>query len=341
VDRREFLQSMGKVTAALLAAMSAESVDIVRHLEASDLGRGTLAQLDGTIERLGREYVYRPLPELMAEVRAWRLYVVRLLEGRHTLAQRRDLYALQGWLSSLLGSLAFDLGEESSVGAHYATALQLAGEAGHDGLAAWIYGEQAYNAIYAGQPERAVALARAGQELAPAGSVSAVRLLAWEAWGLARTGDAAGFEGAMGRAAQAFGRLTEPPGRTLFSFDPASFPFYGASSYVWLSQPRRAVEQAQRAIELLDAAPADWPGRRVNARLDLAGALVQLGEVEDACAAGSEALGIHASSRQDFNSVRRAIELRSALQPHRALPVVRELDERFDAVCGDPGTRFS
>src|SRR5207244_10941345 len=70
----------------------------------------------------------------------------------------------------------------------FRSALQLAGEAGHDGLAAWIYGEQAYNAIYAGQPERAVALARAGQELAPAGSVSAVRLLAWEAWGLARTG---------------------------------------------------------------------------------------------------------------------------------------------------------
>jgi len=72
----------------------------------------------------------------------------------------------------------------------------------------------------------------------------------------------------------------------------------------------------------------------VNARLDLAGALVQLGEVEDASAVASEALGIHASSRQDFNSVRRAIELRSALQPHRALPAVRELDERFHAVCG-------
>jgi hypothetical protein len=70
------------------------------------------------------------------------------------------------------------------------------------------------------------------------------------------------------------------------------YPYYGASCYVWLHQPRRAMEEAEQAIEMCDAAPADWPVAQVVARIDLANALVQLQDLESACALGMEALDV-------------------------------------------------
>jgi hypothetical protein len=191
-------------------------------------------------------------------------------------------------------------------------------------------------AIYTGQYRQAVDFARSGQEVAPAGSASAVRLSWQEARGHARMGDAASFEQAVGRATEAFDRLPEQPEGGIFSFTAADFPYYGASCYVWVGQARHATEQAREAIALFDAAPADWPAARVIARTDLAMALLQLQQVEDACVVGGEALDTYATGRRSHNVVRRAAELRSALQAHRDLPVVRELDEHFHAVCGDP-----
>jgi len=100
------------------------------------------------------------------------------------------------------------------------------------------------------------------------------------------------------------------------------------------------VEQAEQAIKMFDAAPADWPDARVIARLDLAAALLQLQEVEDACAVGAEALGIYASGRRCF-AFRRAAELHSALKEHGNRPAVREFDEHFLTVCGDQQTSLS
>lgn len=180
-----------------------------------------------------------------------------------------------------------------------------------------------------------MAFAQAGQKLAPPGSVSTVRLLSLEARAHARVGDRPSFERAMGLATEAFDHLPEQSTGSIFSFSAPYFPYYGGSCYVWLHEPRRAVEQAERAIELCDAAAADWPVARVVARIDLATALVQLEQLEDACTVGTEALGIYASGRPIGPVVRRAAELRSALQRNQDLPAVRNFSERFHAVCSE------
>src|SRR5436309_279884 len=77
--------------------------------------------------------------------------------------------------------------------------------------------------------------------------------------GHADMGDAASFETAVGRATETFDREAEQPGRSIFTFSPVLFSYWGAGAHVSLGQPRRAIEQAQQAVELCDAAPADWP----------------------------------------------------------------------------------
>ncbi len=338
MDRRAFLQDAGKLTGALVATACLQSVELARSLEVSDVGPATLEQLDATVDRFRREYFSRSLPELMAEVQVWRQYVARLLEGRLTLSQRRHLYGAAGWLSCLLGSLSFDLGREQEAGAHQATAMHLAAEAGHDRLAACIGAERAFMAVSTGAPQQAVAVAQAGQKLAP-DSVVAVRLLTLEARGHARMGDCAGFELTMGRAIEAFERLPEPPSGGIYSFAVADFPYLTGRSWLWLSQARRAIEQSERAIRVFDATPVEWPEARVNARLNIAIAFAQLREVDDACAVGGEALDIYRADRRSFNVVRQAAELRSALQGQKDLPAVREFNERFEVVCGEARPR--
>ena len=338
MDRRAFLKDAGKLTGALMATACLHSVELDRSLEVSDVGPGTLEQLDRAVDRFGREYFSRPLPDLLAEVQIWRQYVARLLQGRHTLAQRRHLYGVAGWLSALLGSMAFDLGHESAARAHRATALHLATEADDGRLTAWVRGSQAAMAIYTGEFPQAVAFAMAGLEATPA-EVGAVRLYWQEARGSARMGDAAGFEHAVGRATATFDRLASEPDPGVFSFTAADFPYYGATCYVWLDQPRRAMDEAEQAIRVFDAAPADWPAARVVARLDLAMALLQLRQVEDACTVGGEALNLYGSGRRSHNIDLRAGELRTALQGSENLPSVRELNERFEVVCEEARPR--
>jgi hypothetical protein len=137
--RRKVLQAMGVVSGAMAASDYLESVELGRQAEASDVGPRTLEQLDHTVERFGLEYLRTPPVEMLEEARGVRQYVIELLGSRQTLTQKAHLYRVAGWLSVLLGQLAFDLGEHAIVAnGHCVAALQLAEEAGDIKLAAWV-----------------------------------------------------------------------------------------------------------------------------------------------------------------------------------------------------------
>lgn len=326
-DRRDALQAIG----ALLGASYVESLELARRTEASDLGPVTLSQLDEAVEQLGLDYLHTPPNELFEKAHAWRQYVTDLLQGRHTLSERRRLYAVAGWLSALLGHLSYDLGHSAAAETHCSVALQLAGEVGPAGLAGWVRGSQALFATFANRPDRAVDFAEAGHRLAPQGSAVAVRLLAQEGRARALGGDRRGAISAIGRAEDAFGKMLNPPSHSIYSFSAPYLPFYAGTSLLWLGQARRAQASAEQAIVLCDAAPQDWPVARVLARFDLASALVQQGELERACAVSAYALDL-ARQRLTEPVRRQTLILRAALEPYAALTAVRDLDERFRAL---------
>lgn len=323
-DRRQALQAIS----ALMSASYLESVEFTRRTEASDLGPATLQNLEEVVEQLGMDYLHTPPPQLFSEVHRWRQYVNRLLQGRHTLAQRRQLYAVAGWLSALLGHLCYDLGHREAAETHCSTALHLAGEVGQAELTGWVRGSQALFATFSERPEQAVALAQAGQRVAPPDSAVAVRLLAQEGRAHARSGDREAAVAAIGLAEDTFARMVDQPTHSIFSFSAPYLPFYAGTCFLWLGQARLTQAHAERAISLCDLAPQDWPVARVLARFDLASGLIQQGEPEHACEVGAQAL--HLAGQRLTQPVRdQARRLHAVLAPLRALAAVRDLHERF------------
>ena len=185
-----------------------ESVELLRRTEVSDLGSGTLEQLEELVESLGVEYFAVPPAEFRETVLSWRRYVVRLLDGKLTLRERRDLYAVAGWLSGLVAEASLALGDHAEP--HCAAALSLAQEVGDAHLAGWIRGTQAQTALYAGDPREAVLFAQAGRQAAPTGSAAMFRACALEARTQARRGDLGETEHALSRAEQALATRSEP-----------------------------------------------------------------------------------------------------------------------------------
>jgi transcriptional regulator with XRE-family HTH domain len=318
----------------MLADATAESVELSRQTEASDLGPATLEHLDLAVERLGLVYLNTPPGSLLDELGWYRRRAVEVLGGRHTLAQRRRLYVAAGWLTGLLGHLSFDLGDYQAARAHCVTAWQLADDAGERELGAWVRSIQAMVALYTRRFREAVRYAEAGGELAAPGRTGSVQLPVLAARAHARLGNRRETDLAIRQAEQAFGALqvaSQP--ESVFSVDEARVPFCAGTAYAWLD-PQRAAAYSREAISLYDAATGTgrWPANRALARLDLATALAQLGEPEEASQTALEALAIF-SERPVDSVMRRARDLEAVMdvEPYRRLPAVRQFREQLQA----------
>jgi transcriptional regulator with XRE-family HTH domain len=190
-----------------------EAIELARLAEASDVGAGTLASVERTVERLRAAAASGPPRSLLPAVRAQRRYLARLLDGRLTVAQRRRLLAAAGWLSLVLARLHFEAGERDAAEASRDAALRLARQAGNAELAAWVLEAAAWWALVDGRLREAVDLARAGQDRAPPASPAAVQLALHEAQAWRQLGDPAEAEGALRQAALLRGMLPGwPPG---------------------------------------------------------------------------------------------------------------------------------
>jgi transcriptional regulator with XRE-family HTH domain len=339
MPRRQVVHAVSAVTGVMAASDYLESIELVRQAEASDLGPQTLEQLDRTVERLGLEYLHTPPARTLEEVRAWQQYVAQLLRGKQTLTQKTHLYRVAGWLSALLGHLAFDMGQDSAV--HCATALHLAEEAGDTELTAWVRGTQAMVAVYGDRPDEAVQFSQAGRRVAPTGSATVARLWGQELRAYAQMDERGPAEHAMAEGERAFDGLLQEPNVSIFSFDRPYLPFYTGTAYVWLQQPTQVQECAGQAIALCDAAPADWPITRVLTRVDLAIALGQQSQPDGAGKLGMEALHICPSSQRTAPMRTRFAELLSTLKPHHDVSAVRDLEEQVHETFTGVGTSWT
>jgi tetratricopeptide (TPR) repeat protein len=277
---------------------------------------------------------------LLDEIRWYRRRAVEVLGGRHTLAQRRRLYVAADWLTGLLGHLSFDLGDYQAARAHCVTAWQLADDAGEQELGAWVRNIQAMVALYTRRFREAVRYAEMGGELAAAGTTGSVQLPVLAARAHARLGNRQETGLAIRQAEQAFDGLqvaSQP--ESVFSVDAARVPFCAGTAYVWLD-PQRAAVYSREAISLYDAATGTsrWPANQALARLDLATALAQLGEPEEASQTALEALAIFPERPVD-SVMRRAGDLEAILdiEPYRRLPAVRQFREQLQITRAEAG----
>lgn len=307
-------------------------IELARRAEISDVGSGTLTLLQDAVDGLCRDYSREDARELSTRARSHLGYVTRLLEGRTTLAQHRELLVLAGWLAALLACARYDAGDRPAARAACRMARQFAGQAGHGEITAWSWEIAAWFALVEGRYTDTAAMAEAGME--HAGITSAgVQLTLQSARGYARMGDTRAR--AALRAGQAvLDRLPEPAHPdNHFAFDAAKLEFYIGTILTWLGTDDAAAEEHARYV-ITSAGPdagGRWPMRVAISELDLAVLAGRRGDLDEAVALGTAALG---HRRRSAQLLPRAAELARALEAR--YPGERLAESFTEALTGDP-----
>jgi transcriptional regulator with XRE-family HTH domain len=225
-----------------------DTLDLARMVSVSDIGQGTLDTLQEAAELLCRAYPSASAAELRARTKQRLSYISRLLHGRLTLAQHRELLVTIGWLALLLGCVHYDLGErEQAEGARQA-ANQAGLQAGHGEIIAWSYEMAAWFALTEGRYYDVVDYARAGQQ--HAGLTNAmIQLVLQQARGQARLGQRREVHASLDHGAKLLEQLPRPEHpENHFVFDHTKWIFYAATCYTWLGDDEPAEEHARELI---------------------------------------------------------------------------------------------
>lgn len=318
-------------TAELPADDEIAALDLARRALASDVDNGTCQRIEAIVDDLATAYPRTAPAVLLARVRRHLAYASRLLDGRATLAQRRSLLVSTGWLSLLAATSLIDLHQAPAATAYLRTADQIAAEAGHPEIAAWVLETRAWMAITLGDYRQTAALARAAQDAAPKTGSAYIQATAQEGRALARLGDAAGTRAALGRVERIASPLAVPDQpEHHYRYDPQKAEAYTVTTLSWIADP--AAEQAARDVlarlERPSAAPR--PRRAAAARLDLGLALAGQGRHDEAAGAALEAV---TSGYLVPSHLWRAEEIAAAIAG-RDVPEAAELSEALRAVGG-------
>ncbi|MGH3327632.1 MAG: tetratricopeptide repeat protein [Streptomycetales bacterium] len=347
--RRDAVKLAGMAMAAPAAAArvlehaAAEVMEFTQQAEATTLGSGTIEHLDLAVTEFNRAYSLRRPHLLFDVVLDYRRKVDGLLRARHSHGQGRELFASAGWLSELLAWLAHDLGDARTGLAFATDAFTHGQQSGHGELCAWAMDASASINLYQHRPVKARAAARKGLTQGLVGHPVTVRLHAQTGRAAAADGDAAGSAVAFQDAEEAY-RLLPARSPRRFGMDPLPLADYALTSYpatccVLLNQAEQARKHAEHALVVYKTAPepSRSPSREAIARIDLALAHAQLGDLDDAVALGHQAL----DSARVVHSVRsRTRDLTNFLT--RRYPrdaAVEGLREHLIATCALPAAQ--
>lgn len=345
--RREHRPALrGPVVADALGAEAElfDTLELARMADASDISPGTVEALEEAADLLCRAYPSVPAPVLRDRTKTRLRYVMRLLGGRLTLDQHRELLVIAGWLAALLGCLRYDLGEREEAEAARAAVYQMGRQAGHGELMGWAYEMAAWFALTEGRYADIVSYARGGQQVAGT-SNAMVQLVLQEAKGYARLGDRRATDVALRKGAAVLGQLPTPghPAHH-FVFDHTKWICYAGTCYTWLGDDDRAEEHAREVIvhHRRPDGTTDAPMRTASAHMDLGTVAARRGDLDVAVGHGMDAFAFERTSLTDLAA--RAAELDRLLrQRYGGERLAREFHERYlharDALrSGEPTT---
>ncbi|MGH3241653.1 MAG: hypothetical protein ACRDNL_14865 [Spirillospora sp.] len=308
-----------------------DAVELARRVAASDVGEETLVALEMAVDELASAYPRSAPSDLLGRTRRHLAYVTGLMDARMTLAQRRRLVLISGWLSLLAATCDIDLGRRTTAEVRLQTAAQLADHAGHAEIHAWVLETRAWDAVTEGDFRKAVALAKDAQGVAPRGSSAFIQATAQEGRAWARLDAGPETRDALARVEQLVAPLSMPDRpEHHYRYDPAKSDAYTATTLSWLGDPA-AVPCARGVLSRLEA-PATGPvrPRRVaSARLDLALALLSADQPGEAAHWAREAV---TSGRLVPSNYWRAAEVISGVDA-LGVPEAEELKDAYRAFC--------
>ncbi|QMU80131.1 regulator [Streptacidiphilus sp. PB12-B1b] len=250
-----------------------------------------------------------------------------MLRGRYNEAIGRSLFGAVADLTRLAGWTSYDIGAHGLAQRYFVQALRLAQAANDRLYGGYVLVTMSRQAVYLGHGREAVQLARVAQQGVGAVAPTTVQALmhAAEARGHGLIGDARSCTTALVRAERAL--QAARPGDELPSwarfFDEAQLADEFGHCYRDLQQWRPCAQHAERSLRLRTA---PYARSRVFCRTVLATARLGMGEVDEACAAATEALR-GASEMRSLRAVEYLREFSRRLAPYRGNAAVRAFEE--------------
>lgn len=302
------------------------AVELARRVAASDVGDETLNRLELAFDDLAMAYPITPPDELLTRVRHHLAYVSTLMDSRMTLAERRRLTVVGGWLSLLAATVHIDLKQPAAATARLRTAASLAQHAGHDEIRAWCFETEAWRVLTDGDYRHALELSKAAQELAPSGSSVAIQVTAQEGRAWARLRSPRETYSAIERVNRLVSPLVRPEHpEHHYRYDPDKSVAYVATTLAWVGDPA-AEGYAREIIARLKPGNGKWPRRVAAAKLDLALALLVTNRLDEACDVALQAI---LSGRVVPSNHWRAAEVVKAVEA-RQMTVASDLREAYE-----------
>jgi transcriptional regulator with XRE-family HTH domain len=274
--------------------------------------------------RLGAPAIYEEMERHLGRVRSLRASHMSDSSRQRLEGVVADVAALTGWQ-------ALDMGNEAEAWRHLREAAAAARDAEQPTLHAFVIAQTGYIPLLSGNARAALPLLEQAEAIAYRHATPAFRawLAAARAEGLAGVGDRAGSLRMLGRAELHISRAKRGEERT------HSVRHFDESHLLrWRGQCLVALGRAEEADQVLRASLATVDPSFVRARagmlLDLASALTQGMEIEEACRTAKEALRL-ARDTQSKRYERQAVVFRAQLEPWADLACVAELDEELQA----------
>ncbi|POM26042.1 hypothetical protein BTM25_04260 [Actinomadura rubteroloni] len=196
-----------------------ESLQLALEADGPGGGPQVMDQLDAAVGYYSLHFSKYPPAELADEAHRTRALVALMLRQPQPDARRADLRRAAGWLSALVGNLAYVLGDYAAARIHLETAHRLGNAAGDRWLVGWSLGAKTMLANSLGSHDEALALSERALEYADT-PLRYAQLLAWgRLRSLAAVGDRAEAAAVVGSAQDAMAADPEgdQPGR--FGFD--------------------------------------------------------------------------------------------------------------------------
>jgi len=313
------------VTMTTSAGLPAVRESLHLALLADPAGSPAVVDLaEAAIEHYALGYSKHPPHVLFTEVHGARGLLSQALAGGKQLEPiAADLRRSIGWLSALLGNLAFHLGDHTGARAHLATAGTYGDRSGDARLTAWAWGAQAMVARSTGKHTLALVHAERGLASAPSGLPRA-QLHAWALLpSLAELGREQEADATLATATREL--EADPagwaPGR--FGYDIAEHALHEAEAQRALGRADRATATAEASMNACMAGTPGW-----------AAAALVLAQVEapaqpaDAAQRALDVMARVPAARLRSTSRARLAQLSTVLAPTRATGV-EDLRERL------------